>query len=725
MIPILTSSVLAISPTNINFQESPPHQESLFLASDDHFDGENNLDQDNNPSNNIFETHHSDVEAESTVRLITSTRHGHQLTIDFETDSDHFSITQGENTTIPIDELENVVEILADEQEYLDQNRVINARGNVVIRFANGVLTADQVSVNLDSRIAVAQGNVALERGEQILKGERFEYFFVQNEGTIINASGTVFQPTLEDDFQIGDNRAVIPRTPLGGQIRANQPLQDVRSAQSLNLILGSTDDLTTVEGRFGDRFNEAGGRITQLRFEAETVEFDGRNWIAKDIRITNDPFSPPELEIRADSASLTNVSPFRDELNTSNSRVVFDQKVSVPIFFNQFVFTPRRRRPFTFSVGYDGGDLGGLFVERDFNIYDQNDIVFSITPQFLIQRALLPDSVPDNNIDNPEDNGGLLNPSSFGLVIKLDASFSDRTELISTTNLTGLDLGNFADRVRANILLNHRAGNLNNPHLVSGKFATRERFFNGSLGFQTVEQIFGASVTSPTIPLGNSRFNFVYQGAIENITANTDRPEFVSMDKPIDTVNLTRYQGVAQINGAFPLWEGEPLPPTPTEGLRYSPTPVVPFFGVTGGVTAIGNYYSNDETQGSLTGSVGIQGQIGTFSKKYLDYTAYNLSYSQGFANENSPFLFDRFVDTKVLSLGVIQQFYGPVRGGFQTYINLDNGNTISTDYIVEYSRRAYGVVLRYNPILEIGSINLRISNFNWRGDTEPFDPE
>jgi len=73
-------------------------------------------------------------------------------------------------------------------------------------------------------------------------------------------------------------------------------------------------------------------------------------------------------------------------------------------------------------------------------------------------------------------------------------------------------------------------------------------------------------------------------------------------------------------------------------------------------------------------------------------------------------------------LSVGVTQQIYGPFRLGVQTSINVNTGRDLSTDYVLEYSRRTYGVVLRYNPTLELGSLTLRISDFNWVGGTDPF---
>ncbi len=131
---------------------------------------------------------------------------------------------------------------------------------------------------------------------------------------------------------------------------------------------------------------------------------------------------------------------------------------------------------------------------------------------------------------------------------------------------------------------------------------------------------------------------------------------------------------------------------------------------------------YTSGDTQQTLSGSIALQGQFGHFSRPFLDYTAFNVGYTQVFREGLSPFFFDRVVDTRVLSFGITQQLYGPFRVGFQTGINLDTGERFSTDYFLEYSRRAYGIVIRFNPDREQGSINLRISDFNWTGGDEVF---
>jgi hypothetical protein len=155
---------------------------------------------------------------------------------------------------------------------------------------------------------------------------------------------------------------------------------------------------------------------------------------------------------------------------------------------------------------------------------------------------------------------------------------------------------------------------------------------------------------------------------------------------------------------------------------MRYTPNPVLPYVQLFTGVRAVASYYTSDDTQLALTGTIGLRGQFGHFSRDFLDYTGFNISYSRTAQDGDSPFLFDRSVDRQVISGGIIQQLVGPIRIGFQTSINLDTDTEIDTDYILEYSRRTFAITLRYNPVREIGLLSFRLNDFNWSGTPEPF---
>ncbi|MGQ4646092.1 DUF3769 domain-containing protein [Lyngbya aestuarii] len=619
-------------------------------------------------------------------------------------------------TTVPTNPLSDnsVIELTADRQEYDEQRQIITAEGNVVLRFQGALVDADRLQVNLPNRIIVAEGNVALTREGQVLRGERFEYYFVQDSGVVLNASGEVY-PATEESAATPERRLVSDR------ITSNQPLQGITNPGGYSFGFGASVDVDSETGATQPSLTglESGGNINRLRYQADRIDFEGKEAIATNVRITNDPFSPPELELRANTARFRRIAPLVDEVVASKPRIVFDQGFSLPTFRNRIVIDRREREPSLFNIGFDDDDRGGLFIERGFNLISNPNWRLKVTPQYFVQKAIFGDS--------DGDGGGVINPSAFGLKARLDGTFSPRTTLVGSAVLTSLDPGELEDEARASVRLRQVIGT-SLPHNLNLEYSYRDRLFNGSLGFQTVQSSLGAVITSPVIPLGRTGINLNYQAGVQLINARTDQRDLLGLElfEPFPEnyrVNLTRYQGTATLSKAFLLWQGQALPATATEGLRYTPAPVTPYLALSTIVSGVGSAYSNGDTQESLSGTIGIVGQLGHFSRRYFDFTGFNLSYTKVALGNLSPFLFDRVADSSVLSGGITQQIYGPFRVGFQTSLNLETGDEISTDLFVEYSRRTYNILLRYNPVQQLASINLRINDFNWTGNPGLFD--
>jgi hypothetical protein len=444
------------------------------------------------------------------------------------------------------------------------------------------------------------------------------------------------------------------------------------------------------------------------VRYEADRVDFEGSNAIARNVRITNDPFSPPELELRADTARFTRLEPLLDEVVASRPRLVFDQGLEVPLLRNRITIDRRPREPGLVNFGYDGTDRGGLYAERTFEVFNSPGVRFSVTPQYFIQKAIF--------------DQGIIDPSVFGVKARLDAILGPRTTVEGRGYLTSLDPSDVENKLRASLRLQQIIGTTL-PHTLNLEYSYRNRLYNGSLGFQTVQSSLGAVLTSPVIPLGQTGIDLSYQIGAQYINADTDKLDLLKPNRKNDRVSLGRFQGTATLSRGFLLWQGQALPATPTEGLRYTPAPVVPYLALSTVITGVASGYSNGDSQESLSGTVGLVGQVGHFSRPSLDYTGFNISYTQVALANQSPFLFDRAADTSILSGGITQQIYGPFRAGFQTSISLNNNQEISTDYFLEYSRRTYNILLRYNPVLQLGSISLRISDFNWTGNPGLFE--
>lgn len=605
---------------------------------------------------------------------------------------------------IPTDRLnsEGILELKADRQEYDQFRQIFTAEGRVSLRFRGALLTGDRLQVNLVNRLTVADGNVTLTRGDQVLRGARFRYNLIQEEGTVEQASGEIFIPSagtdLNPNLPTNITSGVVPVGSVGDRNLATQ--DNISQAGSVRVVVGSQQNPSGVPGGVP----QAGGGVRRLRFEAEQIAFYPEGFQANNIRITNDPFSPPELELRADRAELRRVGPLRDEIRTTRNRLVFDQGFTLPLPSRTIVLDRNPRSPALFNFGYDANDRGGLFIEREINVLPQPGINFTVTPQFFVQRAFQNSS----NIAN-----------LFGLRSNISARLSPRTIVRGDLALTSLDFSQLENNLRGSL----RGQQLIGTNTLSLEASFRDRLFNGSLGFQDVQSSIGLVFFSPAIPLGTSGINLSYQAGFQYINANTDRVDLLPAVRANNRISLGRFQASVALSRGFTLWQGTPLPATREQGLKYSPTPIRPYVALAVGATGVTTGYTNGDSQNSISGAVSLIGQFGHFSRQFLDYTAFNITYTQAIRAGVSPFLFDRLADTRILYAGITQQIYGPFRLGFQTAYNLDTGREISTDYFLEYKRRTYGVTLRYNPVQQLGAIGFEISDFNWtQGSREPF---
>ncbi|NJN87844.1 MAG: DUF3769 domain-containing protein [Leptolyngbyaceae cyanobacterium SL_7_1] len=603
----------------------------------------------------------------------------------------------------------NIIQLTADRQEYDSLRRIFFAEGNAVMRFRGAVIAADRLRVNIPNRTALAQGNVVLTRGQQVIRGSRFNYNLTQQDGRIADASGEVFIPSAGSDFA-----ATLPTDVSAGAtsdvffsdyVLAEQPLTSVTTTGGLTVSVGGGGRTPTSNADAGIQ-----GSVNRLRFEAEEVDLDGENFVARNVRLTNDPFSPPELELRSPQVTFTRLSPTRSEIRARNPRIVFDQGFSLPFLRDRLIIDERDRNPGLVEFGFDDEDRDGFYIQRSFELLSLPNLRFTITPQILVQRAIF------------ENSTDFLAPSSYGLLSRLEITPDRLTSVELEASISSLDLDALDENTRASIRVRRGIATGLGRHNLTLQYVYRDRVFNGSLGDQEVQRSLGFVFTSPAILLGTSGVSFSYQAGIQSINANTDRQDLLEPIRDNNRVTLGRFQASAAVSYPILLWFRPPLPATRDEGLRYSPVPVTPYVQLFTGLRSTTNHYTTGDTQSTLTGTVGIQGQIGYFSRPFLDYTAFNLTYSQSLIAGESPFRFDRDVDRQVLAFGILQQIYGPFRAGFQTYISIDQNTRISTDIVLEYSRRTYSVTLRVNPVYETGSLSLQINDFNWLGNPERF---
>lgn len=562
------------------------------------------------------------------------------------------------------------LEVTADRQEFDLLRRLFSAIGNVFLRFRQAELSADRVQTDLEAQILVAEGNVTITRGDQVLRGDRLEYNLRLDQGLIINASGVVNAARVSQDLDIRRTAAPLQRTSVPGFSASGGTLPQAEATDALE----------------------------RLRFEADRLQFDGRRWYATNLRVTNDPFSPPELEVRAQEATAEPINPKETLLTLRRGRVVFDQRLALPIVLRQFVVgRPYEILPLEF--GYDEQDRGGVFLIRRYTPINTRNTTLTLLPSIYLQRIL-------------RNDFALTRANSYGAAVELSHRFSPQTRIGGYGFLATLDPRDWPSTSRATVQLQHQ---INSQNFLNVAAIYRQRVFNGSLGEQELKASFGGTFTSPGLPLGHG-LTFSYLLGGQYVTAVSDLASL-----PPEP-SLGRLQVGANLNWVIPLWQGTPLPATQTEGLRYTPRPVQPFLQFYANIGGVANYYTNGSTQPALITGAGLRGQFGHFSRNWLDYTSFDLGFTQTFNDQSSPYLFDRIVDFSVVNVGLLQQLYGPVRAGAQMQINVDTGTVSNTNIVMEYSRRTYGVVVRYNIDRQIAAILFRINGFNWQGNADPF---
>jgi hypothetical protein len=608
------------------------------------------------------------------------------------------------------------IELNADQQEFNNNTQIITANGKVVLRFNKALLKADRLRVNLKTKIATAEGNVSLLRGKQTLYGSQFEYNFENDSGSILEARGDVYQPTLVRDLNVlrPQQAAAAPTNVtdkpfteplLSDRLREDQPITNIRNTGSIGVTTNDRD----IEYQ---PTLKPSGTITRLRFQANKVDFVGDRVTAEKIQITNDPFSPPELQVKAERAQFRTLNSDESEITVSNARINIESNFDLPIPRDRFVLNKLGKEsasnPFA-NFGFDATDRGGFFIQNSFYPIFDPRFRMTITPQYFLQRAV----------------SGLkfFDPSVFGITTNIVGNFSPDTALEASAVLAGFDLNNFTNNFRGQVNIRQNLSLLGYPHLLTGSAVYRQQVFNGSLGYQDVQSSLGGILTSSVIPVGNTGINLNYQVGAQVINANTDRQNLIGANVASGLTTLNRYQTAVDLTKSFRLWESQGLPADRQETYNYSPIPVVPYLQLNTGIRGGYSSYSNGDNQSFVGYNVGVQGQLGNFSKSSFDYTGFNLNYYQQYpGNGTSPFLFDRLVNNRILSAGINQQISGPFRLGIQTSFDLDSNQQISTDYYVEYSRRTYNLIVRYNPTIGLASIGFRLNDFNWDGVAPKF---
>ncbi|MCP9805273.1 DUF3769 domain-containing protein [Cyanobium sp. T1B-Tous] len=521
---------------------------------------------------------------------------------------------------------------------------------------------------------------------------------------------------------------------------------QSWSTSLKLNLaaVIDTTDSLNSAGQGYRPPTNPA-GTISRLRFQGSQIRIRGNRWTAEQMAFTNDPFTPAASWSLARKVVAVMDGRGVTRINSRSTQILLDDKVSLPAITNTTVGAEEAR----FAWDTDKEDRDGFYIGYNLEpIQLGRSGSLQLQPQLMVQRAIEGRTssfvLPGESLASPPGEQGATFGDMFGLLAALNLPMGwaslDAEASLSTLNPENVPSGT-RSTTRFSAPLN-LPGHETASAALFGSY--RERIYNGSLGLQTVVYSYGANLAGtavfnrPKQPVDNSgpeaeplrQKGPFFTPVTLNWAAQSGNYQATLFEtNTLDTL-WRSYANVA-VSSTLQLWQGRALDAgeDPARGLRYSPTPVTPGFGLNVGANGYLASYSDGANQNTLTLWGGPSFTIGQFDKPFFDYTRFSASIAGTFLGGASPFGFDRAVDLRTLSFQAAQQIYGPLVLEAGATFNIDNNSEFYGDVSYSYvelklQRRSYEVGVYYSPYDGIGGIRVKLNDFNFAGTGTPFVP-
>ena len=451
------------------------------------------------------------------------------------------------------------------------------------------------------------------------------------------------------------------------------------------------------------------------------------------EILFTNDPFNKPQFFLESKKFSVKTI---KDKINiiSKNTWINLDEKFSFPIGRRKII----DRDPISrWGIGSDYDEKDGFYVSRSFNtrkIFGKYDL--RLTPSLLIQRAL-----KGSTNSFVEKKSSILSSK-----VSQDISFSDYFALNTSlkgpinswlldinTNLNSLDFDRFSNAFRGLVTL-EKSIDLNSRKIEFGK---ESKYLNNEINFQ----FYGAY--RQKVPRRFQADGEIYLGkgfAISNnkswqtknlkneFSVNYGIGEFEAKGKQSNNLKtLKRNVLTATYGNEIPIWQKENIDDQINNSYKYSSEVINQGLTWLTSVNSGIYFYGDGSQQNAISFSSGPRIILGSFKKKFLDYTDFNLQSNFIIKNGESPFDFDDIDKTQRLKLYLEQQIVGPLLFSYEGFFNLDNnssdyGKFSNNTYALNIKRRAYSISTFYRESSQAFGIQFKLNNFNYLGASSRF---
>lgn len=602
------------------------------------------------------------------------------------------------------------------------------AEGDVSVFLSNAKLSGDKLTFDQSKKELLVEGNIKFRKGKQYFEATSLSYNFESGEGLINNIYGNLDVENFKVDS--------------GLDLQIDEINEDSINQKSTldNVQLESTTSFG-LENTFEDKrkfnitdLNFEIPKITKWRFKARKLKIEKDRLISKKIFFTNDPFNKPQFKLISNNF-IVQLNDEKIELTSKNTWVNLDDKFVFPIGRRNII----DRDPISrWTIGSDYQDKDGFYISRSFSpitIFKNSELTF--TPYILLQRSINGYSKSSVKKGSSILSEKVRNENTFFDMFALNTDFSSKiNDWALNLNIisNSLDLERLHDTSRIDFTIN-RTLKLNKKTEATQEInenSENEIEFSNLLDTKlygvfrrNVSRAFSGDAeiyTGKGITLSNRRI-WTSAKTLKELSINYDLGEYdaeVLLDK--DLAKLRRNVFTVSYNYQFPIWEKQNLDSEFNNSYKYYPKIVKQGIIWETDIDSGLFFYSDDSSQKAISFNTGPSITLGSFKKKFFNYTNLDIKQIYVLKEGSSAFKFDDINSDHKLELNLDQQIYGPLLFSYENYLNLENGKFDKASYGLDFRRRAYEVGAFYNSSSNAFGIKFKIFNFGYDGLNSSF---
>ncbi len=567
-----------------------------------------------------------------------------------------------------------------------EKDNILNAEGNVVVRYKGHVFIANSLTYDKNTKIGYAVGDIKARINNQLFFAEKISYDFHENKGILFKVKGF---------------------------INTNNLLSD------LDFTLSTTNPETKsiIKDLKKKRVLHTPGELTNWIFTAEELTIQDDMWVTDKAFFTNDLLDSSQIKLEFNKLEVYS-NQKNIKLKSKINYLVLENKLRLPFWLGERTILKEKEEVEvrnSWNIGYDSVDKDGFYLGRQFIPIELSKNTFwNLQPQFLLERSIKGYTKSfvkqDSRITSDRVKRDISLSDYFALNSEIKGTL-DKWDFKIEKEINSFDMQKFHNAFRMKTEIIKKIKFLNS--IFDNKFygVYRERVWNGSIGESEIYGGYGWKLekqkTSET------------DGIEKKETIGFGLGNFKAEELNTKDINKSIKGGIYyEVKQKFPILINKLSDNSIDKSFVYIPEPIKKGLFLKTKVSGLYNFYKYGKHQEYIGLGAGPELKLGNFKKNYFDYSRISLLPFYKFKSGQSVFKFDEINEKFTLNIAYDQHLLGPILIKTQGKLNLDSdsddyGEFIESKISINWKKRSFELGFFYQPHNESGGLNFALFGF------------